>query len=174
MLIEYNGKTPKIGEDVFIAPNATVIGDVVLHAGVSVWYGAVIRGDTGRIEIGRDANIQDNAVVHVNIFHDTVIGERVTVGHAAVLEGCHIADDVLIGMNATVLDGVSIESWSIVAAGAVVREGSRFADHSLIAGVPAKHKRDVDAEMAERITQGARSYAEKGRSFSKLSKVIKL
>ena len=173
MLIEYNGKSPQIGENVFVAPNATVIGDVILHDGVSVWYGAVIRGDTGRIEIGRDSNIQDNAVVHVNIFHDTLIGERVTVGHAAVLEGCRIANDVLIGMNATVLDGVTIDSWSIVAAGAVVREGSQFGDHSLIAGVPAKLKRDVDAQMAERITQGARSYAEKGKSFAKSSRIIK-
>ena len=173
MIVEYNGKVPKIGKDVFIAPNATVIGDVVLHDGVSVWYGAVIRGDTGRIEIGRESNIQDNAVVHVNIYNDTVIGARVTVGHEAVLEGCRIADNVLVGMNATVLDGVKIGSWSIIAAGAVVREGSDFGEHSLIAGVPAKYKRDVDAQMAERISQGARSYAEKGQSFSKLAKTLK-
>ncbi|MCB0075413.1 MAG: gamma carbonic anhydrase family protein, partial [Caldilineaceae bacterium] len=108
MIIEHQGKRPRIAADVFIAPNATILGDVTIGAGASIWFGAVIRGDVGHIEIGPGTNIQDNVVIHVNARHDTQIGANATIGHGVVLEGCTIGDGALLGMNATVLSEAEI------------------------------------------------------------------
>ncbi len=146
MLMEFAGKAPQLGEAVFIAPTAAVIGAVEVGAASNVWFGAVIRGDYGPIRIGAGCSIQDNAVVHVNhndkgeIF-PTVIDDDCVIGHGAVVEGCHIEAVCLVGMNAVILPRARIGTGSIVAAGAVVKEGDTIPPYSLLAGTPAKVKR---------------------------------
>lgn len=158
LIIEFKGIRPQIAENVYIAPNATVIGDVTLAEDCSVWFGAVIRGDSGAIRFGRKVNIQDNAVIHVNGRHDTIVEDEVTIGHAAVLEGCHIGRGTLIGMNATILDGAIIGRNCVIAAGSVVREGSEIPDGMLVAGVPAVVKRQVPASIQTRLKNAPDSY----------------
>ena len=153
-------KTPQIDTSAFIAPTAVVIGDVVLGAQASVWYGAVVRGDSGRIVVGARTSVQDNVVLHVNDRDDTLIGADVTIGHGAVLEGCVVGDGCLIGMNATVLSGARLGKNCLVAAGAVVREGTIVSDGLLVAGVPAVVKGRVSAELRTRIAQASPHYVQ--------------
>jgi carbonic anhydrase/acetyltransferase-like protein (isoleucine patch superfamily) len=136
---------------IYVAPSAVLVGDVMVEDGASVWHGAVLRGDFDAVVVGRDSNVQDNVVVHVDRGMPARIGARVTVGHAAVVHGCTIADDCLIGMNATVNSGATIGSGSLVASGAVVRESAEFPAGTLIAGVPAKAIREVDETLRRRI-----------------------
>lgn len=158
LIIEYQGKRPRIAPDAYIAPNATILGDVTIGAGASVWFGAVIRGDVGHIEIGPGTNVQDNAVIHVNTRHDTLIGANVTIGHGVVLEGCTIGDGVLLGMNATILSEAVIGAGALIAAGAVVREFDEIPAHHLAAGVPAKVRGELSQEMQARVARGAQHY----------------
>src|SRR5437660_8102206 len=123
---------------IYVAPTAVVVGDVSIEDGASVWHGAVLRGDFDAVVMGRDSNVQDNVVVHVDRGMPATIGARVTVGHAAVVHGCTIEDDCLIGMNATINSGAVIGRGSLVASGAVVREMDQLPPASVIAGVPAK------------------------------------
>ena len=157
-VFEFLGKRPVIAASAFIAPNATIVGDVSIGENASVWYGAVIRGDFGHIEIGAGTNIQDNAVVHVNSRHDTILAANVTVGHGAVLEGCHVEEGALVGMNATILSGVSIGSGALVAAGALVREGMTIPPASMVAGVPAQVKGELAEEQRQLLFHAARYY----------------
>ena len=136
---------------IYVAPSAVLVGDVTIEDGASVWHGAVLRGDFDEVVVGRDSNLQDNVVVHVDRGMPARIGAKVTVGHAAVVHGCTIADRCLIGMNATVNSGATIGAGSLVASGAVVRESAEFPPRSLIAGVPAKAIRDVDETLQRRI-----------------------
>ncbi|NJN84286.1 MAG: gamma carbonic anhydrase family protein, partial [Caldilineaceae bacterium] len=108
MIIEHMGKQPQIAEGVYLAPTATVIGDVIIEAGANIWFGAVLRGDSGRIVIGPRTSVQDNVVVHVNGHHDTIVEGDVIIGHGVVLEGCRIGQGALLGMNATVLSGAEV------------------------------------------------------------------
>ena len=158
MLIEFNGIRPQVAENVFIAPNAVVIGDVILEEGSSVWFGAVIRGDSGQIRIGSGTSVQDNAVIHVNGRFDTIVGSNVVIGHAAVLEGCNIGDGVLIGMNATILEGSSVGELSAIAAGAVVRENQHIPSGVLVAGVPAKVRGELSDDVKARIARAPGNY----------------
>ncbi|MEM7332426.1 MAG: gamma carbonic anhydrase family protein [Chloroflexota bacterium] len=165
MIYKLGEKVPKIAENVFIAPNATIIGDVVIEEGASIWFGAVLRGDTGQIRIGAGSSVQDNCVIHVNVEHDTVVGAGVTLGHGVIAEGCFIGDNCLIGMNATVLDGSTVESGSLIAAGAVVRENQVIPSGSLAGGVPAKIIRPLTAEAVERIQYASVQYRKYGQQF---------
>lgn len=146
-ILTYRGASPRIADDVFVAPGAAIIGDVEIGPGSSVWFGAVVRGDYGPICIGSNVSVQDNAVVHV--FHapdvqcPTVIGDDVTIGHGAVVEGCTIGAGTVIGMNAVVLPRASVGERCMVGAGAMVPQGKSFEDGSLIAGVPAERKREM-------------------------------
>jgi len=142
----------------FVAENATVIGDVTLGEEVSIWFGAVVRGDKSRIEIGCGSNIQDNAVVHTTTGFPVTIGRNVSVGHGAILHGCTIKDDVLVGMGAIVMNGAVIGEGSIIGAGAVVTEGKEMPASSLILGVPAKVIKQTDAAQREQIVHNAREY----------------
>lgn len=149
MILSINGKTPQIDPSAFIAPTAVVIGEVLIEAGASIWYGAVLRGDMEPIRIGGDTNIQDNCTVHTDYGHPVRIGAGVSVGHNAVIHGCTIEEDCLVGIGATVLSGAVIRRRSVVAAGAVVREGQAVGPHHLVAGAPAALKRVLtDPEMA--------------------------
>ena len=142
LLIPYRGRAPVIGENVYIAPNAAVIGDVVVGDHSSIWFGATVRGDYGPIRIGERCSVQDSSTVHV--FHDdtgpvpTEIGDDVTVGHGAVIEGCVVGNGVLIGANAVLLPGVTIGQGSVVAASALVRSGEQVPPETMVAGVPAR------------------------------------
>lgn len=149
-ILPFAGHLPQIASDVFIAPTATVIGDVTIASGVSVWFGTVLRGDEQGIRIGADTNVQDLALIHTSRGGpDAQLGARVTVGHGAIIHGCIIHDDVLIGMGAIVLDEVIVESHALIAAGAVVSPGKRVRTGELWAGCPARKIGEVtDAHRA--------------------------
>jgi carbonic anhydrase/acetyltransferase-like protein (isoleucine patch superfamily) len=150
-------KTPEIAVSAYIADTATVIGDVWITEGCSVWPGAVIRGDNAPIRIGRQSNLQDNAVAHGSPGCPLTVGEGVTVGHGATLHGCTIGDRCLIGIQAVVLDKVEVGTECLVAAGAVLRAGTKYPPRSLIAGVPAEVRRPLtDAEVAKLAENGER------------------
>ena len=160
LIKEVQGKTPELGEDCYLAENATIVGDVVMGARCSVWFNAVIRGDVNSIRIGDQVNIQDNAVIHCTYLkHATQIGNYVSIGHSAMVHGCTIEDYVLIGMGAIVMDGCIVESKSIIAAGAVVLEGTHVKSGSVYAGVPAKKVKEVDPSLFEgEISRIANNY----------------
>ncbi len=137
-ILTVNGSTPIVHPDAFVADDATIAGDVQIAAGVSIWFGCVLRSERSHIRIGRDTNIQDVTVIHTDADRPTIIGDRVTVGHRAILHGCEVEDDVLIGMGAVVLNGARVGAGALIAAGAVVREGMEIPPMSLAVGVPAK------------------------------------
>ena len=147
-ILPVNGILPEMGEDCFIAPNATIVGDVVMGDQCSVWFNAVIRGDVNSIRMGNKVNVQDGAVLHCT-FEKTkvVIGNNVSIGHNAIVHGCQISDNVLVGMGAIVMDNARIGSNSIIAAGAVVLENTVVEPGSIYAGVPAKKVKDIREEL---------------------------
>ena len=143
-----NGMSPEMGSDCFVAPNATIVGDVVMGSQCSVWFNAVVRGDVNSIRMGNKVNVQDGAVVHCTFQKTkTLIGNNVSIGHNAIVHGCVIDDNVLIGMGAIVMDNVHIGSNSIIAAGAVVLENTIVESGTIYAGVPAKKVKDISQEL---------------------------
>jgi carbonic anhydrase/acetyltransferase-like protein (isoleucine patch superfamily) len=151
---------PSIHETAFVHPDAIVCGDVTLGARVSVWPTAVIRGDTGRIVVGEESNVQDGTVIHVDPGVPTTVGRRVAIGHRAIVHGSTVDDDCLIGMGAILLNGVRIESGSIVGAGAVCPEGMRVPPNSLVLGVPGRIVRQTTEAERDRIARTVRSYVQ--------------
>jgi len=150
---------PKVGKDCYIAPNATLVGDVILGDNCSVWFNAVLRGDVMPIRIGNETNIQDGAVVHGTYKKcGAVIGNRVTVGHGVILHGCEVGDRVLIGMGAIIMDKAKVSSDSIVAAGALITEEKEFPPGVLIVGRPAAVKRELTAEEKAFLNKSADNY----------------
>ena len=146
LIKEINGIAPNIPDDCFVAENATILGDVTLGSQCSVWYNAVIRGDVNSITIGNKVNIQDGVVIHCTYLkHATVIGNNVSIGHNAIVHGCVIEDDVLIGMGAIVMDNCLVKSNVIIAAGSVVTQNSILESNSIYAGIPAKKVKDLEA-----------------------------
>lgn len=166
LILPYGDKRPRIAADAYIAPNATLIGDVTVEAGASVWFGAVLRGDDETIHVGAGSNIQDNAVLHADTGFPTLIGAGVTVGHGAIVHGARVADDALIGMGATLLNGASIASGSIVGANALVGEGKEFGPRALVLGVPARAVRELDESAVAGIRASARHYVERARRYA--------
>ena len=166
-VVGYRGTTPDIASDAWVAPGAAVIGAARLRAGSSVWYGAVIRADGDRIELGEDSNLQDGAVVHADPGFPVRIGSGVTIGHRVVLHGCTIEDGCLIGMGAVLLNGTHIGRGSLVAAGAVLLEGTVVPPGSLVAGVPGKVRRELTGEEADSIAANARGYVERAREYAR-------
>lgn len=160
LILPYADAHPQIHAEAWVAPNATVIGQVELDAHASVFYGAVVRGDMAAVHLGERSNLQDNVVVHTDTDLPALIGADVTVGHAAVVHGCTIEDQCLIGMNATVLNGALVGAGSLVAAGAVVREGAVIPPRSLVGGVPGKVLRELTDEEVERVVAGAQIYVD--------------
>ncbi|MEX6506650.1 gamma carbonic anhydrase family protein [Jiella sp. M17.18] len=152
--------------DFFVAPGAHLIGRVRLGRGAGVWFGAVIRGDNEWIEIGEATNIQDNAVLHSDMGSPLRIGAGCTIGHAAIVHGCTIGGNTLIGMGATILNGARIGKNSIVGAGALVTEGKEFPDNALIVGAPAKMVRTLDDVAAEKLRVSAEHYVANARRFA--------
>lgn len=154
------GKTPVFGKNCFLAENATIVGDVTMGNGCSIWFNAVVRGDVNTIRIGDDVNIQDGAVIHCTFEKtETHIGDRVSIGHNAIVHGCTIHPEVLVGMGAIVMDNAVIESHVLVAAGAVVLEGSHLESGFIYAGVPARKIKALDPEQFQfSITRTADNY----------------
>jgi len=154
---------PNIHKTAWVAPTAVVMGDVTLGPESSVWYTTVMRGDMAPITIGAQTNIQDGTIVHVDAGFPCVIGERCGVGHRAILHGCTVEDECLIGMGSVLLNGVHIGTGSVVAAGAVVPEGMHVPPHSLVMGVPGRIVRPVTPELRERITGTWQHYVSQAR-----------
>lgn len=167
MLYQISGLSPKIAASAFIAPNACIIGDVVVAEDASVWFSCVVRGDINKITIGEGTNIQDSCVLHVTNSHALSLGKRITVGHGAILHGAAIEDDCLIGMGAIVLDGALIGAHSIVAAGSIVSPGSQIPPGSLVMGVPGKVVRQVTERDRELIERGWQNYVGYSRDYRK-------
>ncbi len=158
LLLPYNGVHPSIDPTAWLAPTATVIGAGTVEAEASVYFGAVIRADMAEVRLGAGSNLQDNVVVHTDTGFPSLIGRRVSVGHLAVVHGCTIEDDVLIGMNATVLNGARIGTGSLVAAGTVVLEGTVVPPRSLVAGVPGKVRRELTGDEVQKVIDNAAEY----------------
>lgn len=160
------GKEPTVDGSVFAAPGSVIVGDVTVHADASVWYGAVLRAEHAPIVLGAGSNIQDNCTVHADPGFPVTIGERVSVGHNAVVHGCTIEDDCLIGMGATVLNGAVIGSGSLIGAQALVLQGMQVPPGSLVAGAPAKVRRQLTDEEREGILLNSTVYKELAQTHS--------
>lgn len=165
-IISFRGMTPVIDEDCFIAPTASVIGDVEIGAGSSIWFACVLRGDVNAIRIGRNTNIQDGTVLHVSDPpYGVVIGDNVLIGHLAMIHGCIIEDGAFIGMQSMVLDGAVIEAGAFVAAGSLVPPGKRVTAGQLWAGRPARPIRPLNDKDFRMRAKGAPHYVELGREY---------
>jgi len=160
MIIELGEKKPRIGQNVFIAPTAVIVGDVEILDGASIWYGAVLRGDMAPIFIGKDTNIQDNCTVHTDYGKPAHVGNFVTVGHHAVVHGCTVEDHCLIGMGSLLLNDVRVLTGSMVAAGSLLKEGQVVGPFHLVAGSPAKFKKEFPHEIIPRIANPVQNYTD--------------
>jgi len=167
LLLPFGGKTPTVHETAFVAPTAVLIGDVVVGAESSIWFGAVLRGDDPDhgIVVGRRTSVQDNCVVHVGRWGPTVIGEDVTVGHGAKFESCVIGDRTVVGMNAVILQRAVIGAECLLAAGTVVLEGADIPPRSVVAGVPGRVKKTLEGSAADWISGGGAHYVELSRRY---------
>ena len=157
-ILPYRGVWPKIAADAFIAPTATVVGDVTIESGASIWFGAVIRAESTPAHIGARSNVQDNCTIHTDDDAPVIIGEDCSLGHNAVVHGATLGDRVLVGMHATVLNNASVASDCIIAAGALVAEGKRIESGQLVMGMPGKSVRPLTGAERERILTGVRHY----------------
>ena len=172
MVHRIGDKEPKVSRALFIAWNAEVAGDVTLAEETSVWFSATLRGDIEPITVGRGSNVQDGAMIHTDTGFPCAVGERVTIGHLAVLHGCTVGDDCLIGMGAVLLNGAVVGKESIVGAGALVTEGKSFPPRSLILGSPAKAVRTVDDAAVDKVRKNGKEYVrvagEAARGYSEV------
>ena len=171
-LVEFDGRRPRVAAGVWLAPTATLIGDVEVAEAASVWFGTVLRGDFGSISVGRGACVQDNAVVHCASELPTLIGESVTVGHMAMLEGCVIEDGALIGMGAIVLQRARVGAGAMVAAGSVVTEGGAVPPGTLAAGAPARVKKELGGSSAGWVQGAAREYQRLMQRYRRGARVL--
>ena len=172
LILPFEGKTPKIHPKAFIAENAVVIGDVEIAAGASVWYGCVLRGDVNPIRIGRNSNVQDGTVIHVNAPQKgmpdgmpTHVGADITIGHMALLHACTLEDGAFVGMRATVMDGAVVEGGAMVAAGALVTPNKRVPKGKIWAGSPAKELRDLSDEEKAYLKFSPAHYVEEAAKY---------
>ena len=157
-ILSFEGKEPRIAEGAFVAPTATLIGDVTVEDGASVWFGAVLRGDFNRIVVGAGTSVQDNSVIHTNEGLPTTIGENVTVGHMSLLEGCTIEDSTVVGMGSIVLNRARVGGGTMLATGSVVIEDAEIPAGVMAAGAPAKVKKELDGSAAKWVDTAAREY----------------
>ncbi|MBT6032170.1 MAG: gamma carbonic anhydrase family protein [Kordiimonadaceae bacterium] len=159
-LYPYNGIWPKIADDCFIAPGARIIGDVVIGAGSSIWFNCVLRGDVGKIRIGKNTNIQDGSVIHVDSGgFDTTLGDNVLVGHMVMIHGSTIEDYGFVGLNATTMDGSYIEKNGMLAAGSLLSPGKRIGTQELWMGRPARFSKNIDDEMKTKLEKVPKGYS---------------
>ena len=166
-LYRLNAKTPQVDPSAWVAPDANIIGNVILERKTSVWFGATLRGDNELIKIGAGSNIQENVVIHTDIGYPLRIGENCTIGHKVILHGCEIADTSLIGMGAIVLNGAKIGTNCLIGAGALITENKVIPERSLVLGSPAKVVIQVTDEEIEHIKDNARDYVENFKKYKK-------
>jgi carbonic anhydrase/acetyltransferase-like protein (isoleucine patch superfamily) len=164
-IFSYTSHHPAVAGDAFIAPNATLVGQVSVHARAVVMFGAVLRADRAEITLGEGSNVQDNAVIHGDPGFPALVGRDVSIGHGAIVHGATVGDSCLIGMNATVLNGAVIGEGSLIAAGTVILEGTVIPPHSLVAGVPGKIRRETTPEEREHIAANAATYRELASAY---------
>lgn len=160
MIKAYQGIEPKIDETAFIAPSADIIGEVIIEKNANIWYNVVIRSEEQKIVIGENTNIQDGSVVHIGHGFDTIIGKNVTVGHKAIIHGCKIGDNTLIGMGAVVLDGAEVGEFTLLGAASLVPPGKKIPSGVLAMGSPAKVVRELTEEEKKNLTNSAMKYIE--------------
>jgi carbonic anhydrase/acetyltransferase-like protein (isoleucine patch superfamily) len=169
LLLGYREARPEIDADAWVAPGAVVVGTARLLARSSVWFGAVIRADGDSVELGEGSNLQDGCVMHTDPGFPLVVGAGVSVGHRAVLHGCTVEDEVLVGMGAVLLNGSRVGRGSLIAAGAVLLEGTDVPPGSLVAGVPGKVRRELTADELAGVRDNARRYVERAREYAQHS-----
>ena len=172
MEFELSGRRPRVHPDAYIAPTAVLIGDVEVHKGASVWFGAVLRGDDSKITIGEGANIQDNVTIHCAEDLPTTVEKDASVGHAAVLEGCVVEEGALVGMGATMLQRSRLGKGSMLAAGAVLQEGKHIPPGQLAAGVPATVKKPIDGSSSKWVSTTAQHYQDRATRYRAELKAI--
>lgn len=165
MIYALDGRTPQIDPTAWVAPDANIIGGIILEADSSVWFGATLRGDNEDITVGQGSNVQENAVLHTDMGFPLVIGAGCTIGHKAMLHGCIIGENSLIGMGATVLNGAKIGRNCLIGAGALVTEGKEIPDNSLVVGAPVKVIRTLDEAAIEGLRKSALGYQSNARRF---------
>ena len=165
MIYALDGIRPQLHPDTWVAPDANLIGRVVLEAGASVWFGATLRGDNEEIRVGAGSNVQENAVLHTDMGFPLTIGANCTIGHKAMLHGCTVGEGTLIGMGAMVMNGSRIGRGCLIGAGALITEGKEIADGSLVMGAPGKVIRLLDAEARARLLRSAAGYQANMRRF---------
>jgi carbonic anhydrase/acetyltransferase-like protein (isoleucine patch superfamily) len=166
-LYALDGVAPQVAEDTWIAPDANVIGDIVVEDGASIWFCATLRGDNERITLGAGSNIQENCVLHTDMGYPLTIGTNCTIGHKVMLHGCTIGNNSLIGMGATILNGAKIGNNCLIGAGALITEGKEIPDGSLVMGVPGKVVRELDAVAIDGLRKSAEGYQANMRRFRK-------
>ncbi|MBS5937048.1 gamma carbonic anhydrase family protein [Clostridium sp.] len=165
MILEFNGIKPVIDKTCYISHSVDIIGDVVIKKNANIWFGTTIRGDMSNIFIGENTNIQENSVVHVDFELGTYIGNNVTIGHRAIIHGCTISDNVLVGMGSIILNGAKIGKNTIIGAGSLVTQGKEFEDGVLIMGSPAKVVRKLNEDEIKNIEKSAKNYVEISRKY---------
>ena len=164
-VLEFEGKKPRIHSTCYVAPTATIVGDVIMEEDSNVWPNAVIRADLNRIHIGKSASIQDCCVIHVDADHPAVFGDRTLMGHGAIAHGCQVGNNVLIGIRAVILDGVKIGDWVIIAAGSLLTEGTEIPSKSLVMGSPGKVVKELEERHFRMISRGNERYVKLGRTY---------
>ncbi|MCL7464022.1 gamma carbonic anhydrase family protein [Phaeovulum sp. NW3] len=172
MIYELDGVAPVLGQGAWVAPDANLIGKVVLEDEASVWFGATLRGDNEEIRVGRGANVQENVVCHTDMGYPLVIGAHCTIGHKAMLHGCIIGEGSLIGMGATVLNGAKIGRGCLIGAGALITEGKEIPDFSLVMGAPGKVVRQLDEAAVARLLASAQHYRDNAARYRAGLRVI--
>lgn len=165
MKLQFNGVAPSINENAYVSESVDIIGDVKVEENVSIWFGARLIADMNKIVIGANSNIQENAVVHVDIESPVIIGENVTIGHSAIIHGCNISNNVLVGMGSIILNNAKISKNSIVGAGALVTQGKEFEEGVLILGNPAKAVRKLSEEEIKSIKRSADNYVALSKKY---------
>ena len=165
MKLQFNGVAPSINENAYVSESVDIIGDVKVEENVSIWFGARLRADMNKIVIGANSNIQENAVVHVDIESPVIIGENVTIGHSAIIHGCNISNNVLVGMGSIILNNAKISKNSIVGAAALVTQGKEFEEGVLILGNPAKAVRKLSEEEIKSIKRSADNYVALSKKY---------
>lgn len=167
MLVDFDGKKPEVAAGAFVAPNATLIGEVEVGPGASIWFGAVLRADWNHIRIGARTSVQDNCVIHGSMMIGTDIGEECTIGHGAVVHNAKVRDGALVGMNAVVLDGAEVGEEAVVSAGSVVTQGMKVPPRTMVAGIPAEVKKEIPAPALDNLRQAKGMYVELAGRYPK-------
>ena len=167
MIKEFNGKYPIINETAYVSESVDIIGDVLVGKNANIWFGARLRADMNRIVVGENSNIQENSVIHIDNDYETIIGKNVTIGHSAIIHGCNISDNVLVGMGAIILNGAKIGKNTIIGAGALITQGKSFEDGVLLLGNPAKVIRKLTDEEIENIQKSANNYVALSKKYKK-------